>query len=88
MCNTNLKILLSKKSHSLTISDNFSVKNHEMIENAFFMNVEKNNKTFCQQKSFSVFGGALLNASESSKTFFWQSVLLNFFQRSWKMHFL
>ena len=42
MYNADFKMLYRTKSHSLTISDNFFEKNLEMIENAFFINVEKN----------------------------------------------
>ena len=51
-----------------------------MIENAFFMNVEKINKTFCKKgkKSFSVFGGASLNASEHTKFFCWAKCFIVF----------
>ena len=31
---------------------------------------QKNNKTFCQQKSFSVFEGAMFGIFENTQTFF------------------
>ena len=69
MCYADFKMLYSKKSHSLKISENGCIKNLEMIESKLFMNVKKNYKTFCQT-SFCVFGGAPLNASKHTKAFF------------------
>ena len=40
---------------------------------------EKNNKTFCQKKSFRVFKGAIFGIFERPQTFFWQNVILFFF---------
>ena len=49
-----------------------------MVAKAFFMNVRKKNKTFCQKKSFRVFKGAFFGIFEHPKTFFWQNVFLFF----------
>ena len=42
-----------------TFFDKTSILNlkFKLQENTFFMKVDTNNKTFCQKKSFSVFGG-------------------------------
>ena len=41
ICNADLKMLLSKKSHSLTLSANFCVTNQKIIEKVFSIKVEK-----------------------------------------------
>ena len=43
MFNIDFKMFYSKKLHSLSILDNFDrFDNLEMIENAFFINIDKN----------------------------------------------
>ena len=44
------------KTHILTKSTNLCEKDLEMMENVFFIGIDKNNKAFCR-KSFSVFWG-------------------------------
>ena len=65
MCSADLKMLYSKKSHSLIIFFYFSVQNLEIIENTFFMTMKKKNIKCFAEKSF-----APLNASKHTKTCF------------------
>ena len=51
------------KTNTFFFFDKTSIFNLKLKlqENTFFMKVDTNNKTFCQKKSFSVFGDAKLN---------------------------
>ena len=53
----------------------FVLKNQEMVAKAFFMNVTKNNKTFCQKKVVGC-SKVLFLAFLTPSNFFWQNVLL------------
>ena len=63
-------------------------KNLKMIENTFFMYLDKIKIKHLAEKSFSVPNGPPPNTIEHTKTFFWPNVLLFFLLITCKMYFL
>ena len=63
----------------MTISDTFFEPNLEMIENAFFMSIEKSLLTFCRRFT--------IESLQTHWTFLGKICII-FFQRSWKVHFI
>ena len=74
LCYTQFEMHSTLKTHMLTKSIIFCEKNHEMIENIFFISVKKQIMKHLAELSFSVFGGANGRPLNTLKLF-WQKVL-------------